>query len=77
MLEETIYVSRQHILSQYCSDDLIEKNGMGGACSMYGERRSVHRVLVWNSEGKRPLGRPRLQWDDNIKCYIQVVKIES
>ena len=40
-----------------------------------GERRSIHRVLVGNSEGKRPLGRPRLQWDDKIKSDIQVVEI--
>jgi hypothetical protein len=38
-------------------------------------RRSVHRVLVGNPEGKRSLGRPRLQWDDNIKSDIQVVEI--
>jgi hypothetical protein len=36
----------------------IEKNEMGGACSMYGERRGVYKVLVGKSEGKRPLGRP-------------------
>ena len=39
---------------------------MGGACGAYGERRGVHRVLVGKPEGKRPLGRPRRRWDDNI-----------
>ena len=31
---------------------------MGGACSAYGERRGVYRVLVGKPEVKRPLGRP-------------------
>jgi hypothetical protein len=31
-----------------------------------GEGRGVHRVLVGKPEGKRPLGRPRCRWEDNI-----------
>jgi len=31
------------------------------------ERRGVYRVLVGTPEGKRPLGRPRRRWEDNIK----------
>ena len=38
-----------------------------------GEGRGVHRVLVWKSEGKRPLGRPRRRWEDNIKVDLQEV----
>ena len=38
-----------------------------------GEGRGVHRVLVGKSEGKRPLGRPRRRWEDNIKIYLQEV----
>jgi hypothetical protein len=38
-----------------------------------GERRGVHRVLVGNSEGKRPLGRPRLRWEGNIKTDLREV----
>jgi hypothetical protein len=36
-----------------------------------GERRGVYRVLVGKPEGKRPLGRPRRRWDDNIKMGLQ------
>jgi len=50
---------------------------MGGACSTYGEGRSVYRVLVGKSEGKRPLGRPRRRWEDNIKMDIQEVGREG
>ena len=38
-----------------------------------GERRGVHRVLVGKPEGKRPLGRPRRRWGDNIKMDFQEV----
>ena len=33
----------------------------------------MHRVLVWKPEGKRPLGRPRLRWEDNNKMDLQEV----
>jgi len=46
---------------------------MGGACSEYGERRSVYRVLVGKSEIKRPLQRPRRRREDNIKMDLQEV----
>jgi len=38
-----------------------------------GERRGVYRVLVGKPEGKRPLGRPRRRWEDNIKIDLQEV----
>ena len=46
---------------------------MGGACSTYGERRGVHKVLVGKPEGKKPLGRHRRRWKDNIKTDFQTV----
>ena len=39
-----------------------------------GEGRVVHRVLVGKHEGKRPLGRPRHRWEDNIKMDLQEVE---
>jgi hypothetical protein len=36
-----------------------------------GEERGVHRVLVGKPEGKRPLGRPRRRWEDNIKMDVE------
>ena len=38
-----------------------------------GEGRGVHRVLVGKPEGKRPMGRPRRRWEDNIKMDLQEV----
>jgi hypothetical protein len=46
---------------------------MGGACSMYGEGTGAYKILVGRPEGRRPLGRPRLRWEDNIKIYVQEV----
>ena len=40
-----------------------------------GEGRGVHRVLVGKREGKRPLGRPRRRWEDNIKMDLQEVEV--
>ena len=38
-----------------------------------GEVRGVHRVRVGKPEGKRPLGRPRRRWEDNIRKWEGVV----
>jgi len=64
-------------LPNIVSGDQIEKNKMGGACSTYGERRGIYRVLVGKSEGKRPLGRARHRWEDNIKIDLQEVGWET
>jgi len=45
-----------------------------GHVACMGKRRSVYRVLVMKPEGKRPLGRPRRRWEDNIKMDLWEVK---
>jgi hypothetical protein len=45
------------------------------ACA--GEGRSVYRVLVGRSEGKRPLGRPRRRWGDDIKMDLREIGIDG
>jgi len=44
-----------------------------GHVARMGQGRGVHRVLVGRPEGKRPLGRPRRRWGDNIKMDLQEV----
>ena len=44
-----------------------------GHVARVGERIGVYRVLVGKPEGKRPLGRPRRKWEDNIKMVLQEV----
>ena len=45
-----------------------------GHVASMGERRGVHRVLVVKPNGKRPHGRPRRRWEDNIKLDLQEVR---
>jgi hypothetical protein len=37
---------------------------------MKGEKRNVYKLLLGKPEGKRPLGRPRCRWDDNIEMDV-------
>ena len=47
---------------------------MGVACvARMGERSGLFRALVGKSEGKKPLGRSRRRWEDNIKMDLQEV----
>ena len=59
------------ILTECSAGGKIEKNEMGGAFGAYGG--GVHRFLVGKPEGKRPLGRRRRRWEDNIKKDLQEV----
>jgi hypothetical protein len=36
-----------------------------------GKKRNAYRILVRKPEGKRPLGRPRRRWENNIKCIFK------
>jgi len=44
-----------------------------GLVAHMGERKGIKRVVVGKPEGKRPLGRPRRRWEDNIKMDLQEV----
>jgi hypothetical protein len=48
-----------------------------GHVAHMGEGRGVYRVLVGRPEGKRPLGRPRLMWEDNIKMNLREIRVGS
>jgi hypothetical protein len=57
----------------YCSPKVVWviKSRRMGHVAHIGERRGVYRVLVGKPGGKRPLGRPRCIWEDNIKMDLQ------
>jgi hypothetical protein len=42
-----------------------------------GEGRDVYKVLVGRPEGKRPLGRPRSRWEDNMKMNLREMGIDE
>jgi hypothetical protein len=44
-----------------------------GHVTRMGKKRGAYRILVGRSEGRRPLGRPRRRWEDNIKMDLQDV----
>jgi hypothetical protein len=46
-----------------------------GQVARMGEGRVLHRILVGKPEGRRPLGRPRLRWDDDIKMDLEEVGV--
>jgi hypothetical protein len=54
----------------YCSPNIVRvkkiENEMGWACSLYGDWRDVYQYFMWKTKGKRPLGRTRRRWEDDI-----------
>jgi hypothetical protein len=50
---------------------------MGAACSTYGGQQNLYRLSVSKPGGKRPLGRPKLRWEDNIKMDFLEVRCDD
>jgi hypothetical protein len=62
----------------YSSPNIIRKiksrrMRWSGDVARMGERRNAYRILVGKPEGKRPLGRPRRRWVDNIKIVLREI----
>jgi hypothetical protein len=61
------------LFANYNYNDRV-KEGIGGKCSMNGEKRNTCRLLVGREEGKRPLGRPRCWWVNKIKVDLDLIE---
>jgi hypothetical protein len=64
--------------SLYSSPNIVRviksrKMRWSGHVTRRGEGRGIYRVLVWRPEGKRPLGRRRRGWEDNIKVDVREI----
>jgi hypothetical protein len=60
----------------YCSPSIIRiirsrRIRWAGHVADFEEKRNVYRILVGKPEGKRPLGRPRRRWEDNIRMDLR------
>ena len=65
-------LQNEKLTDQYCSPDIVwvikwRRMRWAGHVTRTGERRSVYRVLVGKTEGRRPLGRPSLRQENNIE----------
>jgi hypothetical protein len=49
---------------------------MGGACSTLGELRNTYSILVGKPEVKRPFGRHRRRWEDNVRIDVREIRWE-
>jgi hypothetical protein len=68
--------------SLYSSTNIVSviksrKLRWAGHVARMGEGRGVYKVLVVRPEGKRPLGRPRRRWEDNIKMDLREIGIDG
>jgi hypothetical protein len=76
--EEWRKLHNEELRDLYSSPSIIriikfEEDEMGGPCSTNGEKRNAYRLLVGKPERKRPLGRPRRRWVDNIRMDLREV----
>jgi len=76
VIEEWRKLHNEELNDLYCSPNIVQviksrRMRWAGHVTCMGEGRGVYRVLVGKPEGKRPLGRPRCRWMDNIRMDLQ------
>jgi len=65
-----------NVLTKYYTDDQTNNNHICGACVTYGAHDRCVTILVWKSEGKRPLWRPRRRFED-ITIELREIDLEG
>jgi hypothetical protein len=63
--------------SQNIVTEIKSRMGWAGHVARMGKGRGVHRVLVGRPEGKKPLGRHRRRWEENIKMDLMEIEIDG
>jgi hypothetical protein len=61
------------LLAKYNYNYQVNEDEMGRVCSTNWEKGNAYRILVGKPEGKRPLGRGRPRWEDNIKMDLREI----
>jgi len=65
------------LLTEYYLGDKSRIMKWVGHVACTGEKRNAYRVLVGKAEGKTPIERPRCKWEDNIKIYVEEIRLEA
>jgi hypothetical protein len=69
-LETSILYETLISVKEYTGLDIRRRMRWAGHVAQMGEKRNVYSLLVGKPEGKRPLGRPRRGWVDNVKADL-------
>jgi len=78
VMRECRRLHNEELNDLYCSPNIVRviklrRMRWSGHVAHMGEERGIYRVLLGKPEGRRPLGRPRRRWVDNIRMDLQVV----
>jgi hypothetical protein len=78
-MEKIVYDELHSLYSSLNTVRVIKSRRMRwvGHVAHMGERRGVYRVLAGSPKGKRPLGRPKHRWEDNIKMDLREIGING
>jgi hypothetical protein len=60
--------------TKYCQNFQIKEDETGKACGTHRNMRNVKKILDGKPEGKRPFGRLRHRWEDNIKIDLREIR---
>jgi hypothetical protein len=79
---EWLKLQNEEVNDLYCLPNIVwvtksRRMRSAGHVARMGERRVTYRVLVGRPERKKPLGRPRRRWEDNIEMGLQEVGCEG
>ena len=72
-MKTVVFIIRETISKCIFCTECFGRMRWEGHVARMGEGRGLHTVLVGKPEGKRPLGRPRRRWEDNIQMDLQEV----
>jgi hypothetical protein len=75
-----IKLHNEELHNLYCSPSIIRtitsrRMSLAGHVARRGEKRNAYKILAGKPEGRRPLGRPRSRWEDNIRMDLREIRM--